>query len=177
MIQSISQMMAQKPTDERPATARNVAIHNLFNPRNPHRFGDGWHPLFDIGDTEMLLKTLFLPLALLASSCTPADMIGSAGTAPAPLQKTVIDEKGLLAAWSAFDVALTAVDGLVAVKIIVPGSPKALAIKGYLSAAQDGLNAATAAQKAGSTSDYLAALTEAQKALKLASAALKGISV
>lgn len=121
------------------------------------------------------MKKLFAAMALAAlTACTPTDMISSAGNAPAPLQKTVIDEKGLLAAWSAFDVALTAVDGLVAAKVIVSGSDKAKTIAGYLATAQTALNAATAAQKAGSASSYIAALTEAEKAMRLASAVLKG---
>ena len=117
---------------------------------------------------------MFLLAALAVTTltgCTPTVI----GNAPAPLEQTVIDEKGLLAAFSAFDVALTAVDGLVATKVIVPGSPTALKIKGYLRTAQTGLNAAAAAQKAGSATDYVKALNSAREALTLASATLKGI--
>lgn len=117
------------------------------------------------------MKKLLIALALSTAACTPGiDILG----APAPLQKTVIDEKGLLAAWSDFVVALTAVDGLIVAKVIVPGSPRALQIKGYLKTAQNGLNAATAAQKAGNASSYFAALNEAQTALRLASTTLRG---
>lgn len=120
------------------------------------------------------MKKILLLTALAATTlagCAPAII----GNAPAPLEQTTIDEKGLLAAFSAFDVALTAVDGLVATKVIVPGTPTALKIKGYLVIAQNGLNAAAAAQKAGSTTDYVKALNSAREALTLASAALKGI--
>lgn len=121
------------------------------------------------------MKKIFaaLSLAIMATACTPLDLVSSAGTPPAPLQKTVIDEKALLATWDAFDVALSAIDALVATGYIVKDTPFALKIKGYVETTQTALNAATAAQKAGSATDYITALTEAQKAMKLAGAALK----
>lgn len=117
------------------------------------------------------MKKLIICAALAISGCGLPGIL----TAPAPLQQTVIDERGLITAWSAFDVALTAVDGLIATGRIKPGTPPALAIAGYFKTAQSALNAATKAQKAGSTADYFEAMTEARDALRDASAALKGI--
>lgn len=120
------------------------------------------------------MRKMLLSIALMSmtvAGCTPAIV----NQAPAPLQQTVIDEKALITAFSAFDVLLTAVDGLVVAKVIVPGSPTAAKLKGYLATAQTALNAAAAAQKVGSTSSYLAALDKAREAFKLTSATLKGI--
>jgi hypothetical protein len=135
--------------------------------------------------TRMFLVAAVLLLAIPIAACTPSltdpdtasvvgGVIDATGTkAPAPLQASAIDEKGLIAAFSAFDVALTAVDGLVAARVIVPGSPRAIEVKGYLQRAQSALNAADAARKAGSATTYVAALKNAQAALVLATAALK----
>lgn len=123
------------------------------------------------------MKKLLLSLALASTAitgCTPNQFWGIEN-APAPLQQTVIDEKGLIAAFSAFDVLLTAVDGLVVANVIVPGSPTASKIKSYLTTAKTALNAAAAAQKAGSTKDYVAALDSAREAFTLTAVALKGI--
>ena len=123
------------------------------------------------------MKKLLLSLALMSTTlagCTPNQFWGLEN-APAPLQQTVIDEKGLITAFSAFDVLLTSIDGLVASNVIVAGSPTALKIKGYLTTAKAALNAAAAAQKAGSTTDYVAALDSAREAFTLTSVALKGI--
>jgi hypothetical protein len=108
-------------------------------------------------------------LVLTACAAVPAGV----EKPPAPLQQTVIDEKGLIAAFSAFDLTLTAVDGLVATGVIVAGSPRAIEIKGYLQRAKDGLNAADAARKAGSSSNYVAALENARTALLLLGKAFK----
>jgi hypothetical protein len=118
-------------------------------------------------------KLLLIAAAALAVTACGPENIASAGSAPAPLQGTTIDEKSLLVAIDAYEVALTAVDGLVAAGKLPFGSPKALTVKGFMSDARDWLNAAAAAQKAGSTTEYLSALANAQAALRAASKALK----
>jgi hypothetical protein len=116
-----------------------------------------------------------IALAVMAAmSLTACDPGGIATAPPAPLQQTTIDEKGLIAALQAFDVTLTAIDGLVATGYLAPGSATALKVQGYINTARKGFNTAVAAQKAGSVTDYVTALSEAQKALTGLSATLKG---
>jgi hypothetical protein len=121
------------------------------------------------------MKKLLLCLAAVASlSACKVDSVASAGSIPAPpLQGTTVDEKSLLVAIDAYEVALTGVDKLVAAGVLVRGTPKALAVKGFMSDARDWLNAAAGAQKAGSTTKVLAALANAQAALSAAGNALK----
>jgi len=119
------------------------------------------------------MKRFFIAAVALALSACTAGLPPPATTPPAPFEETAIDEKALITTFSAYDVALTAVDGLVASGRIVPGSPFALKVKGYLVRALSGLNAAKAARDAGSSGNYLAALDSAQEALTLASAALR----
>lgn len=121
---------------------------------------------------KKIIAALTLGIAL--SACTPTDIVSNTGSAPAPLQKTVIDEKRLIDAWSAFDLALTTFDVLVATNKLTPGSDKAKTIAGHLETAQIALNAATAAQKAGSAISYATAVAQANKARQLASALLEG---
>lgn len=117
------------------------------------------------------MKRLCIVMMALALAACAADPAGF-DKPPAPLEQTVIDEKGLIAAFSAFDLTLTAVDTLVATGVIVPGSPKAIEIKAYLTRAKAALNAADAARKAGSSSSYSAALNNARSAISLANKAL-----
>lgn len=118
------------------------------------------------------MKRLLIGMMALALSACSAVPVGIEKP-PAPLEQTVIDEKGLIAVFSAFDLTLTAVDSLLATGVIVAGSPKAIEIRGYLTRAQDALNAADAARKAGSSSNYIAALGNARSAMLLAGKALK----
>lgn len=120
------------------------------------------------------MRILFLSVLIALGACTPLSLT-PIQPSPAPLERTVIDEKGLLATWAAFDVVLASVDGLIASKVIVPGSPSALAIKGHIKTTQNALNAATAAQRAGSAKNYFAAMIEAEKAFRLVATTLKGI--
>lgn len=118
------------------------------------------------------MKKLLLCLSVLAlGACTPT--LSDLATAPAPLERTSIDEQGLIVAVDTFETLLTVVDQLVAANIIVPGSPRALSLQGHLRTAQAGLNAAAAAQKAVSTTDYLTALAQVRAALVQARIALK----
>lgn len=120
------------------------------------------------------MKRLFIVATALAlCSCSA---LGPAGvnTPPALLQNTVIDKQSLIAAWSAFDVALTTLDVLVATKKLTPGSVRAKTITGHLETAQTALNAATAAQRAGNATSYATAVAQANRARRLASALLQG---
>ena len=119
-------------------------------------------------------KLLLIAAAALAVTACGPESIASAGSAPAPLQGSTIDEKTLLVAVDTFETALSAVDALVAAKVIVPGTPRALTLQACLSQARDGLNAAASAQKAGSAVSYLTALAEAQAAIREAGSALRG---
>lgn len=118
------------------------------------------------------MKRLCIVMMALALCACTTIAPGGIDKPPAPLEQTTIDEKGLIAVFSAFDLTLTAVDSLLATGVIVAGSPKAIEIKGYLTRAQDALNAADAARKAGSSSNYIAALGNARSAMLLAGKAL-----
>lgn len=116
-------------------------------------------------------KFLVLACAFALSACGvtsaagpgPAPPISEAP--PAPLAGTQIDDRGLILAWNAFDTALYAVDAMIAVKKIEPGSPKALAIADAASAVRNWLNAATEAQRLGQTASYGAAMAQAEAAM------------
>ena len=100
-------------------------------------------------------------------------MIDATGAvAPAPLAKTLIDEKGVVIALQSADVIATGVDQLVAAGVIVPGSPRALTIKSGLIALRSFLIAASAAQQAGNADTYAEAMTEAAKAFREIAGAL-----
>lgn len=120
-----------------------------------------------------ILLPLAAALALSTTSCAMLDNMGL-GQAPAPLQQTVIDEKGLIYAWQSYDTLLTLVDKALDAKMLVPGSPRAMAIRAHLIRVNIALNAASAARRAGSTTQYEAAFTEATEAMRLAQLAIKG---
>lgn len=107
------------------------------------------------------MKRLLITAALALSACAPTAVT----TAPAPLNQTVIDEKALLVAINGAEAIRAAVDVLVAAKVIVPGTPRALAVRDALVKARNGLNAAAAAQKAGSTASYFTAIEQANQAI------------
>lgn len=101
-----------------------------------------------------------------------ATIDATGAVAPAPLAKTLIDEKGVLMALQSTDVIATGVDRLVAAGVFVPGSPKALTIRSGLVALRTFLKAASAAQKAGNANSYAVAMTEAAKSFREIAAAL-----
>lgn len=109
-----------------------------------------------------------LALSLIACETIPA------GQPPAPLNQTVLDEKAIITALSAYDVVLTAVDALVAAKVLVPGSPKALQVRQALVTARDALKTASAAQRAGSATTYAEAIAQATVAFNGVKTLLKG---
>lgn len=93
---------------------------------------------------------------------------------PAPLNRTVIDEKGLLFAFQTFDTAVTAVEELIKAGVIVPGSPRALALANWIDKGSLALQAASAAQRAGSATDYLTAIGDARVAVSNIAQLVKG---
>lgn len=102
-------------------------------------------------------------LAVASTAATVADAIGQAP--PATLSRTTIDDKAIRLAFKTFDHALDVVDAFVASGAIVRNSPTALTIRRAILATQSALNAASAAQRAGSATTYSEALRQAQAAL------------
>lgn len=118
-----------------------------------------------------LLLAPLLALGLLTSGC--AGFMADPTAAPAPLEQTVVDERALVLALETFDTALTSVDILIEAGYIKPGSPKALTIAGHIDRAKAALQAASAAQRAGSTASYLEAIGQARTAIAAVKAALR----
>lgn len=131
------------------------------------------------------MKKIFLAslvsASLALSGCTALGAIGTAASvatvagarSPAPLQRVIIDDKAIRYAFLGYDTMLTLVDIAVEGKQLVPNSPRALQIKGYLVQIKYWLNAASAAQKAGSKERYDQAFAEASKAMALAKQAIE----
>lgn len=111
-------------------------------------------------------------MALALSACAPGQVGIGSMPAPAPLQATVIDERALITAYATFDTALTAIDALVVAGVIVPGTLRAMKVQQLIRTAQAALNAARAAQRAGSATDYLTAMDGARDAMVQITAAL-----
>ena len=113
------------------------------------------------------MKKIFIALAALSlTGCSFIDsVVSGAAPPPAPLASTAIDEKTLIVALQTFDTVLTAVDKLVAAGVIKPGSARAIQIADAIRSARLAFEAASAAQRAGSSSSYLAALGNAQTAI------------
>jgi hypothetical protein len=91
---------------------------------------------------------------------------------PAPLQRTIIDDKAIVFAYQSYDMVLDLTDIALDAKLITPGSPQALKLKSYLQQTRYWLNAASAAQKAGSVTSYNSAFANARNALAQARLAL-----
>jgi len=116
------------------------------------------------------MKKILIALSIALSGCSTLSTLAS----PAPLAQTTIDEKTLIVGLETFDTVLTAVDRLVAAKVIVPGSSRAIQIADAIQVAKRGYLAAAAAQKVGNASNYLAALVQAQDAIVKINALIKG---
>ena len=117
-----------------------------------------------------LMLAAMLAMTVPLAACDPSLGVKS----PAPLAQTTVDEKSLMAALNAFDVLLTAIDGLRDAGDLVPGSPKALKVKALIEVAQDGLNTAKAVRDGLSTEDPALALDRATSAFRQITALLKG---
>lgn len=100
----------------------------------------------------------------------PSELVASV---LAPLDRTVVDEQGLTAAYASFDLLLTAIDGLRDVGVLEPGSPRALKIQALIEVARDGLNTARAVHRGLSTRDPAVALDAATGAFRQIAVLLK----
>ena len=104
--------------------------------------------------------------AIAASTDATAAVLDAIGQAPPPtLARTTIDDKAIRVAFMAFDKALTVIDAFLDSGYLKPGSPSALRIRRGVLATQAALNAASAAQRAGSATTYTDALEKARLAL------------
>jgi hypothetical protein len=129
------------------------------------------------------VKKIFLALAassLMLTGCSASSLAGGLASAasavgaqsPAPLQKTIIDDKAVRYGFLSFDAMLSLVDSAVEAKILVKNTPRALTIRKYLIQLKYWLNVASHAQKAGSLPEYNLAWSEAEKAMALAKEAI-----
>lgn len=89
---------------------------------------------------------------------------GVSALPPQPLAGTTLDDSAVRAGYQALDTAATIIDALVASKTIVPGSPRALAIRKALTDTRLALDAAAAAQRAGQAQSYRDLLVQAETA-------------
>jgi hypothetical protein len=116
-------------------------------------------------------KTVLAAVAAATVALGGCDTIGSI-VSPAPLNRYVIDDRAVRYAFLTLDTLATLADSAMDAKIIVPGSAKANAVADGLVRAKAAVNAASAAQRAGSVSDYQKAFDEATRALGLVKQAL-----
>jgi hypothetical protein len=131
--------------------------------------------LFRLTTRENKMRKIYTAFASLAlMSCSVGQALDSVSAAPAPLAATVIDEKGLVIALQTFDTLLTAIDTLIAARVIVPGSPRAIAIANAIHSAKLAYQAASAAQRVGNSGSYEVALTQGSVALAKVKELLKG---
>lgn len=106
-------------------------------------------------------RLLLIPaLALSLGGCAGLPAL-TTPVAPAPLERTTIDDTALETAWKAFDLGLDAINALTDAGRIVPGTPRAKQIAAGIRKVNTALSAAERFAAAGSTSDYTAALREA----------------
>lgn len=138
---------------------------------------------------KRLSLMLGLAAAMIMTACTPlsagagidpasSPVATTPATAPAvtePLRSTNIDERTLKLAFDGYDALLYAVDGLIAAKVIVPGSQRAFQVRSALIFARESLNTAAAAQRAGNATTYDAAIADARTAYERAKALLQEI--
>lgn len=122
---------------------------------------------------------LALPIAL--SGCgfsfTTGGPLSSGAAAPAavtPLGNTAIDDRAVRLAWVGYDALLDTVDALVAAKVLVRGTPRALAVKRGVDDALLALEALSAAQRAANQTNYAAAMRDATDAMSRIRQAMRG---
>lgn len=130
-------------------------------------------------------KILVLCAALALSACgggsgpvspgsIPVSQSESTGSgASTPLVNMNTAGKTIDLAFDAYGVAVDAVDALITAKVIIPGSPRALALRSASMSARKWLVAARAAQNAGNSRSYGEAIINAQHAIAQFRAALK----
>jgi hypothetical protein len=122
-----------------------------------------------------------LPLvasALLLAGCggmgTP---VSSAGSTPIDTEQISAGaDVAISRAFDALELATSAVDVLIAVKVVVPGTSVALRIADGLCAAKTWLNTARSAQKAALGASYVFAMKQAAIALASANAGVVSVA-
>ncbi len=123
----------------------------------------------------MIRKLIAAFAAISLSACTP--MLGGFGAAPAPLERTTIDDRGLETAWKVFDLTLDAINLLGDYGILVPGTPAGKSVSTAVRTVNKAFAVAEYAAAAGSTTDYkvaLEAVNAGVKELQATVASLKG---
>lgn len=122
-----------------------------------------------------LAASLLAACALVLAACDPAALGGvAAPAAPAPLERTTVDDAALQKAWQTFDALLDALNLLGDAGVIVPGTPRGRAVAAAIRKVNRGLAAAERFAAAGSTSSYLEALNEAGAGIAEIRTALQG---
>jgi hypothetical protein len=99
-----------------------------------------------------------------------ADALGAAP--PATLTRTTIDEKAIRLVFVGLDNTRALIDGALAGGMIVRNSPMALNVQRALIQARTAVNVASSAQRAGNATTYVAALNDAEAAVRDLRAAL-----
>jgi hypothetical protein len=118
------------------------------------------------------MRRLMLCAALACMSLTGGCM-AEALEAPAPLAGMVLDDQAVAYAFETADAVTSLVDARIAQGKLVPGTPKAKTVAGYLRTLKAAVNAASAAQRAGSASSYREAFSNAKIALAAIRAAVR----
>lgn len=101
---------------------------------------------------------LLLAMPALAGCGTLGNFGNLAERPPAPLAQTTLDDQAVKVSYQSFDLALDAVNGLIDVGIIKPGSPTAKKLADLIEVVKASLNAATEAQRAGQSQSYIEAM-------------------
>lgn len=126
----------------------------------------------------MLLRTaLAITLAGLLSACVTVPATNDPAPSEVPAYERcdaagTADSRAICVSFRAFDVALTAVDGLRDVGVIVPGTPRALAVQAAIRETQTALNDASAIQRGLRSGDLASTLIRAAAALNRLRAAI-----
>jgi hypothetical protein len=111
---------------------------------------------------KILIPLLALSLALPGcAGMLRGALNGAAGTPPAPLARTTIDDRALETAWKSFDLALDVLNILGDRGVIVPGTPAGRAVAAGIRKVNRALASAERFAAAGSATDYASALAEA----------------
>ncbi len=118
------------------------------------------------------MKRIVIALALGLSACNTTGAL--VPSAPAPLAATSIDEKVLIVGLQTFDTLLSAVDKLVAVGVLKPGTARSVQVADAIKEAKIGFQAASAAQRAGNAGTYSLGLAQAQTAIARINLLIKG---
>lgn len=118
------------------------------------------------------MKKILIAIALASTSLTAC--LPNVESAPAPCSVTAVDERSLILGLQSFDTALAAINRLIAAKVIVPGSPRALQIADVIRDTKLAFQSASSAQRACNSTSYLIALDEARSAVSKLNTLVRG---